>query len=83
MNNILRGVLLAPIHAPPLCKGVCGSLSEPVFFCFLLLEVKEEAPQSRFSDTLHVDPGGLVTITTPNRLATVGVCAISLPAGKG
>ncbi|XP_059928148.1 elongation factor-like GTPase 1 [Gadus macrocephalus] len=46
----------------------------------IIHQVKEEAPQSRFSDTLHVDPGGLVTITTPNRLATVGVCALPLPA---
>uniref|UniRef100_A0A8C4Z1M8 Elongation factor like GTPase 1 n=1 Tax=Gadus morhua TaxID=8049 RepID=A0A8C4Z1M8_GADMO len=45
----------------------------------IIHQVKEEAPQSRFSDTLHVDPGGLVTITTPNRLATVGVCALPLP----
>ncbi|KAJ3593570.1 hypothetical protein NHX12_005904 [Muraenolepis orangiensis] len=42
-------------------------------------KVKEDAPQGRLSDTLHVDPGGLVTLTTPNRLATVGVCAIPLP----
>ncbi|CAL8246648.1 unnamed protein product [Lota lota] len=45
----------------------------------IIHQVKEEAPQGRLSDTLHVDPGGLVTLTTPNRLATVGVCAIPLP----
>jgi len=44
--------------------------------------VKDEAPQGRFSDTLHVDPSGLVTLTTPNRMATVGVCAIPLPQGR-
>ncbi|XP_033962713.1 elongation factor-like GTPase 1 [Pseudochaenichthys georgianus] len=41
--------------------------------------VKEEAPQGRSSDTLHVDPSGLVTLTTPNRLASVSVRAAPLP----
>lgn len=45
-------------------------------------KVKEEASQGRSSDTLHVDPSGLVTLTTPNRLATVSVRAIPLPLGK-
>lgn len=45
-------------------------------------KVKEEASQSRLSDTLHVDPSGQVTLTTPNRLATVSVRAIPLPQGK-
>uniref|UniRef100_A0A4W6CXI4 Elongation factor-like 1 n=1 Tax=Lates calcarifer TaxID=8187 RepID=A0A4W6CXI4_LATCA len=35
-------------------------------------------PQSHIN-TLHVDPSGLVTLTTPNRLATVSVRAIPLP----
>lgn len=47
--------------------------------CF---QVKEEASQGRSSDTLHLDSSGLVTLTTPNRLATVGVRAIPLPQGK-
>ncbi|XP_064814133.1 elongation factor-like GTPase 1, partial [Oncorhynchus masou masou] len=34
------------------------------------------------SDTLHLDPSGLVTLTTPNRQATVGVRAIPLPEGE-
>ncbi|CAL8350683.1 unnamed protein product [Merluccius merluccius] len=45
----------------------------------IIHQVKEEAPQGRSSDTLHVDPSGLVTLSTPNRLATVGVCASPLP----
>ncbi|XP_056134287.1 elongation factor-like GTPase 1 [Lampris incognitus] len=40
---------------------------------------KEEASQSRLSDNVHLDSTGLVTVTTPNRLATVGVRAIPLP----
>uniref|UniRef100_A0A8D0A395 Elongation factor-like 1 n=1 Tax=Sander lucioperca TaxID=283035 RepID=A0A8D0A395_SANLU len=39
----------------------------------------KEASQGRPSDTLHVDHSGLVTLTTPNRLATVSVRAIPLP----
>ncbi|XP_037553220.1 elongation factor-like GTPase 1 [Nematolebias whitei] len=42
-------------------------------------QVKEEVPQGRVSDTLHVDTGGLITLTTPNRQATVSVRAIPLP----
>uniref|UniRef100_A0A8C2WDW8 Elongation factor-like 1 n=1 Tax=Cyclopterus lumpus TaxID=8103 RepID=A0A8C2WDW8_CYCLU len=34
---------------------------------------------SRSSATLHVDSGGLVTLTTPNRLATVSIRAMPLP----
>ncbi|XP_042340727.1 elongation factor-like GTPase 1 [Plectropomus leopardus] len=45
----------------------------------IIHQVKEEASQGRLSDTLHVDPSGLVTLTTPNRLATVSVRAIPLP----
>lgn len=45
-------------------------------------QVKEEVPQGRVSDTLHVDTGGLVTLTTPNRQATVSVRAVPLPQGK-
>ncbi|KAM3877344.1 elongation factor-like GTPase 1 [Diretmus argenteus] len=45
----------------------------------IIHQVKEEASQGRSSDTLHGDASGLVTITTPNRLATVGVRAIPLP----
>ncbi|XP_032416192.1 elongation factor-like GTPase 1 [Xiphophorus hellerii] len=42
-------------------------------------QVKEELSQGRSSDCQHVDPDGLVTLTTPNRLATVCVRAIPLP----
>ncbi|XP_046897726.1 elongation factor-like GTPase 1 [Hypomesus transpacificus] len=42
-------------------------------------QVKEEASHGRCSDTLHLDPSGLVTLTTPNRQATLGVCATPLP----
>uniref|UniRef100_A0A3Q3R5M3 Tr-type G domain-containing protein n=1 Tax=Monopterus albus TaxID=43700 RepID=A0A3Q3R5M3_MONAL len=45
----------------------------------IIHQVKEEASQGRSSDTLHVDPSGLVTLTTPNRLGTVSVRAIPLP----
>ncbi|XP_070829339.1 elongation factor-like GTPase 1 [Chaetodon trifascialis] len=45
----------------------------------IIHQVKEEASQGRSSDTLLVDPSGLVTLTTPNRLATVSVRAIPLP----
>uniref|UniRef100_A0A7N6BPY6 Elongation factor-like 1 n=1 Tax=Anabas testudineus TaxID=64144 RepID=A0A7N6BPY6_ANATE len=45
----------------------------------IIHQVKEEASQSRSSDTLHVDSSGLVTLTTPNRLATVSIRAIPLP----
>lgn len=45
----------------------------------IIHQVKEEASQGRISDTLHVDASGLVTLTTPNRLATVSVRALPLP----
>ncbi|KAL6112622.1 efl1 [Pungitius sinensis] len=45
----------------------------------IIHKVKEEAPHSRLSDTLNVDSSGLVTLTTPNRLATVSVRAFPLP----
>uniref|UniRef100_A0A667XDF5 Elongation factor-like 1 n=1 Tax=Myripristis murdjan TaxID=586833 RepID=A0A667XDF5_9TELE len=45
----------------------------------IIHQVKEEVSQGRLSDTLHVDSSGLVTLTTPNRLATVAVRAIPLP----
>ncbi|KAK2853376.1 hypothetical protein Q5P01_006037 [Channa striata] len=45
----------------------------------IIHQVKEETSQGRSSDTLHVDPSGLVTLTTPNRLATVSIRAIPLP----
>lgn len=45
----------------------------------IIHQVKEESSQGRSSDTLHVDPSGLVTLTTPNRLATVSIRAIPLP----
>ncbi|XP_075966032.1 elongation factor-like GTPase 1 isoform X3 [Anarhichas minor] len=45
----------------------------------IIHQVKEEASQGRSSDTLHVDSGGLVTLITPNRLATVSVRAFPLP----
>lgn len=50
--------------------------------CVVCVQVKEEAPQVRSSDTFHVDPAGLVTLTTPNRLSTIGVRAIPLPQGE-
>ena len=48
----------------------------------VLPQVKEEASHGRYSDTLHLDPSGLVTLTTPNRQATLGVCATPLPEGQ-
>uniref|UniRef100_A0A8C7Y134 Elongation factor like GTPase 1 n=1 Tax=Oryzias sinensis TaxID=183150 RepID=A0A8C7Y134_9TELE len=45
----------------------------------VIRQVKEESPQGRLSDGVHVDAGGLVTITTPNRLVTVSVRAMALP----
>ncbi|XP_047218843.1 elongation factor-like GTPase 1 isoform X3 [Girardinichthys multiradiatus] len=42
-------------------------------------QVKEEPSQGHSSESQHVDPDGLVTLTTPNRLATVSVRAIPLP----
>uniref|UniRef100_A0A8P4GH02 Elongation factor-like 1 n=1 Tax=Dicentrarchus labrax TaxID=13489 RepID=A0A8P4GH02_DICLA len=45
----------------------------------IIHQVKEEVTQGRSSDTLHVDPSGLVTVTIPNRMATVSVRAIPLP----
>lgn len=47
-----------------------------------MFQVKEELCQGRSSDCQHVDPDGLVTLTTPNRLATVCVRAIPLPQGN-
>ncbi|KAL7405987.1 hypothetical protein ABVT39_011453 [Epinephelus coioides] len=45
----------------------------------IIHQVKEEASQGRLSDNLRMDPSGMVTLTTPNRLATVSVRAIPLP----
>ncbi|XP_068176852.1 elongation factor-like GTPase 1 [Antennarius striatus] len=45
----------------------------------IIHQVKDEGSQGRLSDTLQVDPNGLVTLTTPNRLATVSIRAIPLP----
>ncbi|XP_034039966.1 elongation factor-like GTPase 1 isoform X2 [Thalassophryne amazonica] len=45
----------------------------------IIHQVKEEAPQTRLTGTLHVDSSGLVTVTTPNRLATVSIRAVPLP----
>ncbi|XP_034433565.1 elongation factor-like GTPase 1 isoform X1 [Hippoglossus hippoglossus] len=45
----------------------------------IIHQVKEEASQGHSSDNLHVDPSGLVTLDTPNRLSTVSVRAIPLP----
>ncbi|KAJ8271563.1 hypothetical protein COCON_G00104220 [Conger conger] len=41
-------------------------------------QVKED--QARGPEGVQVDSGGLVTLTTPNKLATVGVRALPLPA---
>ncbi|XP_028999673.1 elongation factor-like GTPase 1 [Betta splendens] len=43
----------------------------------IIHQAKDEVPRS--SDTVPVETRGLVTLTTPNRLATVGVRAIPLP----
>lgn len=40
-------------------------------------QVKEE--QTKYSEGVQVDPTGLVTLTTPNKMATIGVRAIPLP----
>lgn len=67
---------------------ICGVFPDKQFILYRFIDicicrkVKEEASQGRLSDTLHVDSSGLVTITTPNRLATVSVRAIPLPQGK-
>ncbi|XP_062295656.1 elongation factor-like GTPase 1 [Scomber scombrus] len=45
----------------------------------IIHQVKDEVSQGRSSDNFHVDPTGLVTLTTPNRLATVSVQATPLP----
>ncbi|CAL9702190.1 unnamed protein product [Knipowitschia caucasica] len=45
----------------------------------IIHQVKEDSSQSRCSHTPHVDSTGLVTLTTPNRLATVSIRAIPLP----
>ncbi|XP_034536573.1 elongation factor-like GTPase 1 [Notolabrus celidotus] len=45
----------------------------------IIHQVKEEASQGRLSSALHVDTSGLVTLTTPNRLATICIRAIPLP----
>ncbi|KAM4597113.1 elongation factor-like GTPase 1 isoform 2-T2 [Fundulus diaphanus] len=42
-------------------------------------QVREEPSHDRSSESQHVDPDGLVTLTTPNRLSTVCVRAIPLP----
>ncbi|XP_049573359.1 elongation factor-like GTPase 1 isoform X3 [Syngnathus scovelli] len=43
------------------------------------VQVKDEVSHGRATETLHVDSSGLVTLTTPNKLATVSVRAIPLP----
>ncbi|XP_068597984.1 elongation factor-like GTPase 1 [Brachionichthys hirsutus] len=45
----------------------------------IIHQIKEDGFHGRLSENLHVDPSGLVTLTTPNRLATVSVRAIPLP----
>lgn len=52
----------------------------PCVFC-LRNKVKEEASPS-LSDAVHVDPSGLVTLTTPSRQHTLSVRAFPLPLGK-
>ncbi|XP_077450966.1 elongation factor-like GTPase 1 isoform X2 [Stigmatopora argus] len=42
-------------------------------------QVKDDGSRIRSSETLHVDRSGLVTITTPNKRASVSVRAIPLP----
>ncbi|XP_037102539.1 elongation factor-like GTPase 1 isoform X1 [Syngnathus acus] len=42
-------------------------------------QVKDEVSHGHATETLHVDSSGLVTLTTPNKLATVSVRAIPLP----
>uniref|UniRef100_A0A8C9TFM2 Elongation factor-like 1 n=1 Tax=Scleropages formosus TaxID=113540 RepID=A0A8C9TFM2_SCLFO len=43
----------------------------------VIRQVKEE--QSKYPETVQVDSTGLVTLTTANRMATIGVRAIPLP----
>ncbi|XP_041645818.1 elongation factor-like GTPase 1 [Cheilinus undulatus] len=45
----------------------------------IIHQVKDDASQSRLSNTLHVDTSGLITVTTPNGLATICIRAIPLP----
>ncbi|XP_076012451.1 elongation factor-like GTPase 1 [Genypterus blacodes] len=45
----------------------------------IIHQVKEEVCQGRLSENMHVEPSGLVTLSTSNRVATVGVRAIPLP----
>nr|XP_057934508.1 elongation factor-like GTPase 1 isoform X2 [Doryrhamphus excisus] len=45
----------------------------------IIHQVKEEGSHGFSSETLHVDTSGLVTLITPNKLATVSVRAIPLP----
>ncbi|KAF7650333.1 hypothetical protein LDENG_00127610 [Lucifuga dentata] len=45
----------------------------------IIHQVKEEVSQGRLSENLHVDPSGLVTVTTANRVGTVGIRAVPLP----
>ncbi|KAK2919595.1 hypothetical protein Q8A73_001799 [Channa argus] len=45
----------------------------------IIHQVKEDTSQGHSSETLYVDPSGLVTLTSPNRLTTVSVRAIPLP----
>lgn len=40
-------------------------------------QVKED--QAKYPEAVQVDPTGLVTLTTPNKMATIGVRAIPLP----
>ncbi|XP_077567818.1 elongation factor-like GTPase 1 isoform X3 [Stigmatopora nigra] len=42
-------------------------------------QVKDDGSRIRYSETLHVNSSGLVTITTPNKRASVSVRAIPLP----
>ncbi|XP_069029009.1 elongation factor-like GTPase 1 isoform X1 [Embiotoca jacksoni] len=64
---------------PPKLDMVNEELGRQHKVAIIHQQVKDEASQGRSSDTLHVDAGGLVTITTPNRLATVCVRAVPLP----
>uniref|UniRef100_A0A8C2YVW1 Elongation factor-like 1 n=1 Tax=Cyclopterus lumpus TaxID=8103 RepID=A0A8C2YVW1_CYCLU len=43
------------------------------------IAIIHQVKEGRSSATLHVDSGGLVTLTTPNRLATVSIRAMPLP----
>ncbi|KAM4744992.1 elongation factor-like GTPase 1 isoform 2-T3 [Anableps anableps] len=63
---------------PPKVDMVNEELGKQQKFA-VIHQVKDEPSQGHSSDCQHVDPDGLVTLSTPNRHATVCVRAIPLP----